>query len=49
MVCMCGRAGGAGVQMVDATGEAWIFHISADPTHQSAYWAAQRVPDGHIA
>lgn len=35
-------------QIVDAVGEAWVFHISADPTHKSAYWAAQRVPEGHF-
>lgn len=52
--------GGAGetVNLVDQTGEAWVFHISGGlPEHpgaawagrRGALWAAQRVPDGHVA
>ncbi|CAM9296526.1 unnamed protein product, partial [Ectocarpus fasciculatus] len=29
--------------------EAWMFHISADDTGSKAIWAAQRLPDDHIA
>lgn len=29
--------------------EAWMFHILPDDTGASAIWAAQRVPDDHIA
>lgn len=28
--------------------EAWVFHISADPSGLSAIWAAQRVPDDQV-
>ena len=31
------------------THSAWIFHITPDDTGRSAVWAAQRVPDGHVA
>jgi len=54
--------GGAGesVQLVDATGEAWVFHIAGGlPASEKsqgkwlgqrgALWAAQRVPEGNIA
>mmetsp|Transcript_116711 Transcript_116711/g.371322 ORF Transcript_116711/g.371322 Transcript_116711/m.371322 type:complete len:683 (-) Transcript_116711:231-2279(-) len=55
--------GGAGesVQLADALGEAWVFHISggvpvkgaaADDKwrgQRGAMWAAQRVPDNHVA
>lgn len=29
--------------------EAWVFHILPDDTGRGAIWAAQRVPDNHIA
>ena len=31
------------------TRSAWLFHITPDDTGRSAVWAAQRVPDGHVA
>jgi dipeptidase len=40
---------GEGLTIVDATGDAWVFHILPDDTQLSAVWAAQRVPDDHIA
>ncbi|KAJ9464606.1 hypothetical protein DIPPA_58035 [Diplonema papillatum] len=35
--------------MVSDPREAWIFQISPDSSQRSAVWAAQRVPDGHVA
>jgi dipeptidase len=40
--------GGEALSVAD-TKEAWIFHVCPDDTGASAIWAAQRVPDGHIA
>jgi dipeptidase len=40
--------GGEALQVVDPN-EAWVFHVLADDTGKSAVWAAQRVPEGHIA
>ena len=31
------------------SGEAWVFHISAALNNKGAIWAAQRVPDDHVA
>eukprot|EP00976_Prorocentrum_cordatum_P067577 1178805-Prorocentrum_minimum.AAC.1 len=36
-------------QIVDTTGDGWMFHISADPSLRSALWAARRIADGHVA
>jgi dipeptidase len=44
---MYGEAGEA--LTVTDTKEAWMFHILPDDTGKSAIWAAQRVPDNHIA
>eukprot|EP01041_Mallomonas_annulata_P004646 gene4647-9217_t len=40
--------GGGSLGIID-TKEAWIFHILSDDSKSSAVWAAQRVPDDHIA
>lgn len=42
------ETGGEALVVAD-TIEAWVFHILADPTGRSAIWAAQRVPDDHVA
>lgn len=39
---------GEALTIIDPS-EAWVFHILADPTGKSAIWAAQRVPDDHLA
>ena len=39
---------GEGLTIVDGR-EAWVFHITPDDSGASAVWAAQRVPDGHVA
>lgn len=54
-----GRGGaGEAVTIVDQAGEAWVFHVSggleertgaAWAGRRGALWAAQRVPDGHVA
>ena len=39
---------GEALTVID-TREAWVMHILADKTGRSAIWAAQRVPDDHVA
>lgn len=42
--------GEAGESLTVADGkEVWIFHMLPDDTGAGAVWAAQRVPDGHVA
>lgn len=40
--------GGEALTVTDPD-EAWVFHISPDPSGAKAVWVAQRVPDDHIA
>jgi len=45
-----GGAGEAATLTDPTTGEAWVFHVMADnATNAGAVWAAQRVPEGHVA
>jgi len=46
-----GNAMGEGGEALTVTDpeEAWVFHITPDPTGASAIWVAQRVPDSHIS
>ena len=37
---------GESLMVIDPS-NAWVFHVSPDPSGASAIWAAQRVPDGH--
>ncbi len=41
--------GSAESLLVGDAKEGWIFHILPDPSGTSAIWAAQKVPDGHVA
>lgn len=42
--------GGEALTITDISGDAWVFHIMQDySTSNSAIWAAQKVPDGHVA
>lgn len=40
---------GEAITIVDAVGEAWVFHILPDDTGLSAVWAAQRLRDDEIS
>ena len=37
------------MSLADPTGEAWVFHIMVGLNQTGAVWAAQRVPDDHVA
>ena len=39
---------GESLMVIDPS-NAWVFHVSPDPSGASAIWAAQRVPDDHVA
>eukprot|EP00516_Mucochytrium_quahogii_P008438 CAMPEP_0203759542 /NCGR_PEP_ID=MMETSP0098-20131031/12572_1 /ASSEMBLY_ACC=CAM_ASM_000208 /TAXON_ID=96639 /ORGANISM=" , Strain NY0313808BC1" /LENGTH=611 /DNA_ID=CAMNT_0050652551 /DNA_START=232 /DNA_END=2067 /DNA_ORIENTATION=- len=42
--------GGEALTISDVKGESWVFHVLQDhSTNASAVWAAQRVPEGHVA
>jgi len=41
--------GGETLGVVDAHGEAWVFHVATGPGGRGAVWAAQRVPDHQVA
>ena len=40
--------GGEALTVIDKT-EAWVFHVLADDSGESAVWCAQRVPDNHVS
>lgn len=40
---------GEAVTAADADGHAWVFHITGGVNGTGAMWAAQRVPEGHVA
>lgn len=41
---------GAGETLIFGDGrEVWMWHVCGDPTGKSAFWAAAKVPDGHVA
>ena len=40
---------GEALAVADNTGEVWILNILTGPGNASAVWAAQRVPDDHVA
>ena len=42
------QEGGEAISVVDKE-EAWMFHLTSDPSGTSSLWAAQRVPEGHVA
>lgn len=45
-----GGAGEAATLTDPTTGEVWVFHVMGNnATDASAVWAAQRVPEGHVA
>lgn len=40
---------GEALAIADADGEVWIFNVLTGKNNASAIWAAQRVPDDHVA